>query len=34
MGLPLLLVSMGVILVAAELFTNSVEWFGHRMKLG
>lgn len=36
MGLALLLliVSMAVILVAAELFTNGVEWFGHRMKLG
>ncbi|MBI2911994.1 MAG: hypothetical protein HYY05_07605 [Chloroflexi bacterium] len=34
LSLLLLLLSMAVILVAAELFTNSVEWFGHRMKLG
>ncbi len=34
LALLLLLVSMAVILVAAELFTNGVEWFGHRMKLG
>jgi len=29
----LLLVSLGIILVAAELFTNAVEWTGHKMKL-
>jgi cation:H+ antiporter len=27
----LVLVSFGIILTAAELFTNSVEWFGHRL---
>ncbi len=34
LSLLLLLLSMAVILLAAELFTNSVEWFGHRMNLG
>jgi cation:H+ antiporter len=29
----LLIVSLGVILVAAELFTNGIEWFGHRLNL-
>jgi len=29
----LLLVSLGVILAAAELFTNAVEWTGHKLKL-
>ncbi|MBI4320165.1 MAG: sodium:calcium antiporter [Chloroflexi bacterium] len=30
----LLVVSIAVILVCAELFTNSIEWLGHRLKLG
>jgi cation:H+ antiporter len=29
----LLVVSLGVILVAAELFTNGIEWFGHKLNL-
>jgi cation:H+ antiporter len=29
----LLIGSLAVILVAAELFTNSIEWFGHRLNL-
>ena len=29
----LLLVSLGIILVAAELFTNAVEWLGHKLNL-
>jgi cation:H+ antiporter len=29
----LLIVSLAVILVAAELFTNGIEWFGHRLNL-
>jgi cation:H+ antiporter len=29
----LLLVSLGIILAAAELFTNAVEWTGHKLKL-
>jgi cation:H+ antiporter len=29
----LLVVSLAVILVAAELFTNGIEWLGHRLKL-
>jgi cation:H+ antiporter len=29
----LLVVSLGAILVAAELFTNGIEWFGHRLNL-
>jgi cation:H+ antiporter len=29
----LLIASLAVILVAAELFTNSIEWFGHRLNL-
>jgi cation:H+ antiporter len=29
----LLLVSLGVILIAAELFTNAVEWTGHKLNL-
>ena len=33
MDIVLLLVSLAVILVAAELFTNSIEWFGHRLNL-
>ena len=33
MDIVLLLVSLGVILVAAELFTNGIEWVGHKMKL-
>jgi cation:H+ antiporter len=33
LALLLVLVSLLVILVAAELFTNAVEWFGHRLGL-
>ena len=33
MDIVLLLVSLGVILVAAELFTNGIEWFGHKLNL-
>ena len=29
----LVIASLGVILLAAELFTNAVEWFGHRLGL-
>jgi cation:H+ antiporter len=29
----LLIVSLAVILVAAELFTNGIEWFGHKLNL-
>ncbi|MBI1886670.1 MAG: sodium:calcium antiporter [Chloroflexi bacterium] len=32
-AVPLLLLSLAIILVAAELFTNSVEWLGHHLKL-
>ena len=31
--LVLLFVSLGVILLAAELFTNAVEWTGHKLRL-
>ena len=31
--LVLLLVSFVVILVGAELFTNGIEWFGHKLDL-
>jgi cation:H+ antiporter len=33
-AVPLLLVSLAVILIAAELFTNGVEWVGLRLGLG
>ena len=33
MDVVILLVSLVVILVGAELFTNGVEWFGHRLNL-
>ena len=33
MDLVLLVVSLAVILVAAELFTNGIEWFGHKLNL-
>ena len=33
MDIVLLIVSLAVILVAAELFTNSIEWFGHKLNL-
>ena len=33
MDIVLLVVSLGAILVAAELFTNGIEWFGHRLNL-
>ena len=31
--ITLLVVSLGVILLGAELFTNGIEWFGRRLKL-
>jgi cation:H+ antiporter len=34
MDLPILLGSFAIILLGAELFTNGIEWFGHRMGLG
>jgi cation:H+ antiporter len=33
MDLVLLVVALGVILLGAELFTNGIEWFGHRLNL-
>jgi cation:H+ antiporter len=33
MDLVLLLVALAVILLGAELFTNGIEWFGHRLNL-
>lgn len=33
MNIVLLVGSLGVILLAAELFTNGIEWFGHRLNL-
>ncbi len=33
MDLVLLIGSLAVILVAAELFTNGIEWFGHKLNL-
>ncbi len=33
MDIVLLVASLVVILVAAELFTNGIEWFGHRLNL-
>ena len=33
MDIVQLLVALGVILLAAELFTNGIEWFGHRLNL-
>ena len=33
MDLILLFVAPGVILLGAELFTNGIEWFGHRLDL-
>lgn len=30
----MLLVSLGIILVGAEAFTNGIEWLGHKLKLG
>ena len=34
MGLVILVVSFAVILTGAELFTNGIEWFGHKLELG
>lgn len=34
MDIVLLVVSFGVILAGAELFTNGIEWFGHKLELG
>ena len=33
MDIVLLIASLAVILVAAELFTNGIEWLGHKLKL-
>jgi cation:H+ antiporter len=33
MDLVLLIVALGIILLGAELFTNGIEWFGHRLNL-
>ena len=33
MDIVLLIASLAVILIAAELFTNGIEWFGHKLKL-
>ena len=33
MDILLLIVSLAVILLAAELFTNGIEWFGHKLNL-
>jgi len=33
MDLVLLLVALGIILLGAGLFTNGIEWFGHRLNL-
>jgi cation:H+ antiporter len=33
LDLILLVISLAVILVAAELFTNGIEWLGHKLKL-
>jgi cation:H+ antiporter len=33
-GPVLLAVSLAVIVVGAELFTNGIEWFGHKLELG
>ncbi len=33
MDLILLVVAFGVILIGAELFTNGIEWFGHKLNL-
>lgn len=32
--IALLIISLGIILVGAELFTNAIEWFGKRLNLG
>jgi cation:H+ antiporter len=32
-NIVLLIASLAVILIAAELFTNGIEWFGHRLNL-
>ncbi|MGZ6214427.1 MAG: sodium:calcium antiporter [Candidatus Limnocylindria bacterium] len=33
MDIVLLVLSLGLILVGAELFTNGIEWFGHKLNL-
>ena len=33
MDIVLLVGSLAIILIAAELFTNGIEWFGHRLNL-
>ncbi len=33
MDLILLVVAFGIILLGAELFTNGIEWFGHKLEL-
>jgi len=34
LDIAVLLVSLGVILIGAEVFTNGIEWLGQRLKLG
>ena len=34
MDLLILIVSFAIILAGAELFTNGIEWFGHKLELG
>src|SRR4051795_1872794 len=34
MDLLILFASFAIILLGAELFTNGIEWFGHKMGLG
>src|SRR6187431_22874 len=33
MDVVLLVVALAIILLGAELFTNGIEWFGHRLNL-
>ena len=33
MDIVLLIASLAIILIAAELFTNGIEWFGHKLHL-
>ena len=34
MDVLVLVASFGVILAGSELFTNGIEWFGHKLELG
>ena len=34
MEILVFVVALAVILIGAELFTNGIEWFGHRLNLG